>query len=209
MKIKDIIIYCNPRQQCPVIDLINQLDVLAQIQFFHKVGSLRLGIYNECINVDSNICAQRFHYNNKEMVTYYGIGRSAIILLYMGFKKNHAADSKKAQIYWKDYQQHKENRVYLTFAEEIYKKLQDKEFAIEYLKAMIVDPEEKLFVLALKDVLQSQTIDDSDITQKTELNMANLSRLLFKKNAIKVVRLPDILVALGLYLAAHPIKKTL
>jgi len=209
MKIKDIIIYCNPQAQCPVLEAINQLDIVAQIQFLHKVGNLRLSIYNESIKLDSGISALRFHYKNKEMAIYYGIGRSAIVLLYIGLKNKHEADSKKASIYWKDYQQQRENREYLTFAEELNKKLQDKEFAIEYLKATIVDPEERLFVLALKDVLQSQTIDDSDITEKTELNTTNLSRLLFKKNAIQVIRLPDILVALGLYLAAHPIKKIL
>lgn len=207
MKIKNVNIYCNPQAQCPVIEFMNQLSLLGQIQLFHKIAMVRIGIYSECIALEENLCAIRFHESNKELAFYFGIGLSNIVLLNAGLAKNHEKDSKKAMLYWKDYKRVTYKGDYLSFNEELYKKLQDKSFAIEYLKATIVDPQKKLFILALKDLLQSHLIENSDITFKTKLNTQKLAQLLMKRNALKVLTLPDILTALSLYLAVHSIKE--
>ncbi len=206
MKIKNVNIYCNPQAQCPVIEFMNQLSLSGQTQFFHKLAMVRISIYSECIALEENICAIRFHDGNKELAFYFGIGLSNIVLLNAGITKNHEKDSKKALLYWKDYKRVNYKGNYMSFTEELYKKLQDKPFAIEYLKATIVDPQKKVFIMALKDLLQSQQIENSDITFKTKLNTQKLSQLLMKKNAAKVMTLPDILTALSLYLAVHSIK---
>lgn len=206
MKIKNVNIYCNPQAQCPVIEFMNQLSLSGQTQFFHKLAMVRIGIYSECIVLEENICAIRFHDAMKELVFYFGIGISNIVLLHAGSVKNYENDCKKALLYWKDYKRITYKGNYLSFTEELYKKLQDKVFAIEYLKATIVDPQKKVFILALKDLLQSQQIENSDITFKSKLNTQKLAQLLMKKNAVKVLALPDILTALSLYLAVHSIK---
>lgn len=206
MKSKNVNIYCNPQAQCPVIEFMNQLSLSGQTQFFHKIAMVRIGIYSECIALEENICAIRFHENNKELAFYFGMGLSNIVLLNAGLAKNHEKDSKKAALYWKDYKRINYKGNYLSFTEELYKKLQDKTFAIEYLKATIVDPQKKVFILALKDLLQSQQIENSDITFKAKLDTQKLSQLLMKKNAAKVMTLPAILTALSLYLAVHSIK---
>jgi hypothetical protein len=206
MKIKNVNIYCNPQAQCPVIEFMNQLTLSGQTLLFHKLAMVRVGIYTECIALEENICAIRFHENNKELAFYFGIGLSNIILLNAGLAKNHEKDSKKALLYWKDYKRTNYKQDYLNFNEELFKKLQDKSFTIEYLKSTIVDPQKKLFILALKDLLQAHLIENSDITFKTKLNTQKLAQLLMKKNAAKVLTLPDILTALSLYLAVHSIK---
>ena len=207
MKIKKVNIYCNPQAQCPVVECMNALTLSGQTQLFHKLAMVRLGIYSECIALEENICAIRFHENNKELALYFGIALSSIVLLNAASVKNHEKDSKKAALYWKDYKRITYKQDYLNFNEELYKKLQDKSFAIEYLKATIADPQQKLFILALKDVLQAHLIENSDISFKMKLNTQKLSQLLIKKNAAKVLTLPDILTALSLYLAVHSIKE--
>ncbi len=206
MKIKNVNIYCNPQAQCPVIEFMNQLTLSGQTLLFHKLAMVRVGIYTECIALEENICAIRFHENNKELAFYFGISLSNIILMNAGLVKNHEKDSKKALLYWKDYKRTNYKQDYLNFNEELFKKLQDKSFTIEYLKSTIVDPQKKLFILALKDMLQAHLIENSDITFKTKLNTQKLAQLLMKKHAAKVLTLPDILTALSLYLAVHSIK---
>lgn len=206
MKIKNVNIYCNPQAQCPVIEFMNQLSLSGQTQLFHKIAMVRIGIYAECIALEDNVCAIRFHDNNKELAFYFALTQSNIVLLNAGLAKNHEKDSKKATLYWKDYKRITYKGNYLSFTEELYKKLQDKTFAIEYLKATIVDPQKKVFILALKDLLQAHLIENSDITLKAKLNTQKLAQLLMKKNATKILTIPDILTALSLYLAVHSIK---
>lgn len=206
MKMKKVTIYCNPQAQCPVIEFTKHLSTVGQTQLFHKLAMVRLGIYAECIALEEHICAIRFHDNTKELAFYFALTHSTIVLLHAGLVKNHAKDAKKALLYWKDYKRITYKHDYLNFNEELYKKLHDKSFAIEYLKSTIVDPQKKLFILALKDLLQAHLIENSDITFKTKLNTQKLAQLLMKKNVSQVLTLPDILTALSLYLAVHSIK---
>ena len=207
MKIKNVNIYCNPQTQCPAWVFINKLSPLGQIQFFHKVAIVRLGTYSESIHIEGSVHAIRFHDDKKEMAFYFAITPSNVTLLIAGTVVNHDTDSKKALLYWKSYKRSDYNADYLSYTEELYSKLESKTFAMDYLRATIVDPAKKVFLVALKDVLQSHSIDNSDITDKTKLNTDNLNRLMSKKNAHKILTLPDMLNALELYLAVHSVKR--
>lgn len=96
---------------------------------------------------------------------------------------------------------------YIDYHEDLMQELQDPHEAQEYINAAIQDDDERVFLLALKQVLEAQGGDISWLSKKTNLNRENLYRLLSKRGNPKLTSLKAILNAIGLELAVQIHKK--
>jgi probable addiction module antidote protein len=96
---------------------------------------------------------------------------------------------------------------YIDYHEDLMQELQDPQEAQEYINAALQDEDERVFLLALKDVLEAQGGNVSWLSKKTKLNRENLYRLLSKKGNPKLTSLKSILNAIGLELAVQIPKK--
>lgn len=98
-------------------------------------------------------------------------------------------------------------RIFRTFDELLYEHLQDPDLAAAYLKAAWEDEDERVFLLALRDVLEARGGTISDLAQETKLNTQNLYRMLSKKGNPRLTSLRTVLHAVGFEMDIHPIKK--
>ena len=94
----------------------------------------------------------------------------------------------------------------LDYQEELIESLRDPEEAVAYLNAALMDDDERIFLLALKNVLEAQEGDMTSLAQVTKLNRENLYRMLSKKGNPKLTSIRSVLNALGLELAVQPSK---
>jgi len=95
---------------------------------------------------------------------------------------------------------------FTDYQEELIKSLQDPEEAVAYLNAALMDEDERVFLLALKNVLEAQEGDMTSLAQVTKLNRENLYRMLSKRGNPKLTSIRSVLNALGLELAVQPAK---
>lgn len=95
---------------------------------------------------------------------------------------------------------------FIDYQEELIKSLQDPEEAVAYLNAALMDDDERVFLLALKNVLEAQEGDMASLARITKLNRENLYRMLSKKGNPKLTSIRSVLNALGLELAVQPSK---
>jgi probable addiction module antidote protein len=96
--------------------------------------------------------------------------------------------------------------IYRDFQEILLENLQDAEIATAYLKVALADEDERIFLLALRDVLEARgTI--ADLAEETHLNKQNLYRMLSKKGNPRFTSLKTVLHAIGFEMDIHPIKK--
>ncbi len=93
------------------------------------------------------------------------------------------------------------------FQEYLLQKLQDPREAHAYLNAALMDEDQRVFLLALKDVLEAQGGDMITLAEQADLNRENLYRMLSKKGNPKLTSLRSVLHVLGLELAIQPYKK--
>ena len=93
---------------------------------------------------------------------------------------------------------------FIDYQEELIKSLQDPEEAVAYLNAALMDDDDRIFLLALKNVLEAQEGDMASLAQVTKLNRENLYRMLSKKGNPKLTSIRSVLNALGLELAVQP-----
>ena len=84
--------------------------------------------------------------------------------------------------------------------------LQDPQEAAAYLKVALADEDERVFLLALKDVLQARGETIADLAEETNLNKQNLYRMLSKKGNPRFLSLKTVLHAIGFEMDIHPIK---
>lgn len=98
-------------------------------------------------------------------------------------------------------------RHYRNFQEILLEQLQDPDEAAAYLKAALADPDERIFLLALRDVLEAQGGTIADLAEETSLNKQNLYRMLSKKGNPRFVSLVNVLHAIGFEMDIHPTKK--
>ena len=91
----------------------------------------------------------------------------------------------------------------LDYQEELIESLRDPEEAVAYLN---VNDDERVFLLALKNVLEAQEGDMTSLAQVTKLNRENLYRMLSKRGNPKLTSIRSVLNALGLELAVQPAK---
>ena len=93
---------------------------------------------------------------------------------------------------------------HIDYKEELLQLLQDPKEALAYLNAALMDEDQRVFLLALKDVLEAQGGDISAVAQESQLNRENLYRMLSEKGNPKLTSLRSILHVLGLELAIQP-----
>ena len=95
---------------------------------------------------------------------------------------------------------------FIDYQDELIQSLQDPEEAGAYLNGALMDDDERIFLLALKNVLEAQEGDMTSLAQVTKLNRENLYRMLSKKGNPKLTSIRSVLNALGLELAVQPSK---
>jgi probable addiction module antidote protein len=92
------------------------------------------------------------------------------------------------------------------FEEYLSELLQDPKEALVYLNAALLDEDQRVFLVALKDVLQAQGGDISALADMSKLNRENLYRMLSSKGNPRFTSIRSVLNALGLQLAVQPHK---
>ncbi|MFA6065967.1 MAG: addiction module antidote protein [Candidatus Babeliaceae bacterium] len=96
---------------------------------------------------------------------------------------------------------------YRDFQEFLLENLQDPQEAAAYLKAALTDEDERVFLLALRDVLEARGGNITDLSKETHLNKQNLYRMLSKKGNPRFASLKTVLHAVGFEIDINPIKK--
>jgi probable addiction module antidote protein len=92
------------------------------------------------------------------------------------------------------------------YQEKLLRDLQDPVEANEYLNAALMDSDPRIFLLALKNVVEAQKTDVSTLARKAKLNRENLYRMLSPKGNPRLSSIVPLLGSLGLHLAVQPYK---
>jgi probable addiction module antidote protein len=95
-----------------------------------------------------------------------------------------------------------------NYEESLFEALQDPQEALAYLNAALLDEDQRVFLLALKDVLTAQNIDISAFAQEADLTRQNIYRILSKTGNPRWDSLTSLLNALGLQLHLEEKKQT-
>ena len=101
----------------------------------------------------------------------------------------------------------RKKRVHREFQELLLQNLQDPKEAAAYLKAALADEDERIFLLALRDVLEARGESIATLSEETSLNKQNLYRMLSKNGNPRFNSLKTVLHAIGFEMAIQPIKK--
>ncbi len=99
-----------------------------------------------------------------------------------------------------------ENKNLRDYQKKLLEELQDPEEAEAYLNAALSDDDPRVFLLALKNVIEAQNQSMATLARKAKLNRENLYRMLSKKGNPKISSIIPVLNALGLQLAVQPYK---
>lgn len=94
------------------------------------------------------------------------------------------------------------------YEESLIESLRDPQEALAYLNAALMDEDQRVFLLALKDVLTAQNIDISAFAQESQITRQNIYRMLSKKGNPRWESLTSLLNALGLQVHLSPKKRT-
>lgn len=94
-----------------------------------------------------------------------------------------------------------------NFEEYLDETLQDPKEALGYLNAALADEDQRVFLLALKDVLRAQGGDMTALAEEAELNRENLYRMLSARGNPRLTSIRSVLHALGMDLSVQPYKK--
>ena len=92
------------------------------------------------------------------------------------------------------------------YQESLLEVLQDPDEAQAYLNACLMDEDPRVFLLALKDVLQARGGDMATLARRANLNRENLYRMLSEKGNPKLTSIIAVLNAVGLHLSVQPYK---
>ena len=92
------------------------------------------------------------------------------------------------------------------YQETLLEVLQDPDEAQAYLNACLMDEDPRVFLLALKDVLQARGGDMATLAKRANLNRENLYRMLSEKGNPKLTSIIAVLNAVGLHLSVQPYK---
>ena len=87
---------------------------------------------------------------------------------------------------------------YQNYEESLLEALKDPQEALAYLNAALIDEDQRVFLLALKDVLKAQDIDITSFAQEANLTRQNIYRILSKAGNPRWQSLTSLLDALGL-----------
>lgn len=87
-----------------------------------------------------------------------------------------------------------------NYEESLFEALKDPQEALAYLNAALLDEDERVFLLALKDVFAAQGIDITAFAEESDLNRQNIYRMLSKKGNPRWVNLKSLIKTMGLEL---------
>ncbi len=91
----------------------------------------------------------------------------------------------------------------IDYQEDLIESLRDPQEALNYLNAALMDEDERIFLLALKSVLEAQGGDMTNLAKEANLNRENLYRILSPKGNPKLTSIKSVLNAMGLELAVQ------
>lgn len=95
---------------------------------------------------------------------------------------------------------------FIDYHEALLEALKNPKEAQAYLNACLMDEDPRVFLSALKNVLQAQGRDISNLAKKAKLNRENIYRMLSKKGNPKLSSIIAVLNAVGLHLAVQGYK---
>lgn len=98
-------------------------------------------------------------------------------------------------------------RTYRSYQEDLIERLKDPFEAASYLRAALTDEDERIFLLALRDVLEAKGENIPLLSEKTDLNKQNLYRMLSKTGNPRFSSLKTVLNAIGFEISINPLKK--
>ena len=98
-------------------------------------------------------------------------------------------------------------REYLDYNDFLNDDLKDSQEAIAYLKEALQDEDERVFLLALKHVIDAQGENISQLAKDADLNRENLYKVFSKRGNPKWGTINSILRVIGLELTVQPYKK--
>ncbi|OQA46600.1 MAG: hypothetical protein BWY52_00663 [Chloroflexi bacterium ADurb.Bin325] len=93
------------------------------------------------------------------------------------------------------------DRVTVPYEEGLFEDLRDPKEAIAYLNAALEDEDQRVFLLALRDVAEARGL--SQVAREAQLNRENLYRMLSPNGNPQLSSLTTLLRSLGLRLAVH------
>lgn len=96
------------------------------------------------------------------------------------------------------------NKCYTNYEDHLYESLKDPKAALAYLNAALEDEDERVFLLALKHVLDAQGGTMSKLSKKTKLNRENLHRMLSKNGNPNWNSIMSVIKAMNLQLSIQP-----
>lgn len=89
------------------------------------------------------------------------------------------------------------NKRFIDYQEELLQSLQDPQEACAYLNAALDDEDPRIFLLALKNVLEAQGNNMAILAKKSQLNRESLYRMLSKRGNPRLTSIKSVLDAMG------------
>lgn len=96
------------------------------------------------------------------------------------------------------------NKCYRDYEEYLSEKLKEPKAALAYLNAALEDEDERIFLLALKHVLDAQGGTVTKLSKQTKLNRENLHRMLSKKGNPNWNSIMSVIKAMNFQLSIQP-----
>lgn len=87
---------------------------------------------------------------------------------------------------------------FIDYHERLMDRLKDPKLALAYLNEAVKDEDQRVFLLALKDVIEANGGDMSALAAETKLNRPTIYRMLSKKGNPRWDSLTSLLNAIGL-----------
>lgn len=85
-----------------------------------------------------------------------------------------------------------------NYEEDLIEALKDPEEALAYLNAALMDEDQRVFLLALRHVLDAQGTDISAFAQESQVTRQNIYRMLSEKGNPRLKNLRSIIDTMGL-----------
>lgn len=87
---------------------------------------------------------------------------------------------------------------HIAYQDWLLEELKDPELALAYLNEALKDPDQRVFLTAIKDILEAQDGDMSELAAQAKLNRQSLYRMLSKKGNPRWNSLTSLFEALNL-----------
>lgn len=87
---------------------------------------------------------------------------------------------------------------FVDYHEHLIKRLQNPKLAVAYLNEAFEDEDQRVFLLALKDVIEAQGGDISALAQEAQLNRPTIYRMLSKQGNPRWKSVTSLFDAIGL-----------